>query len=1150
MLTANTVLQNRYLILEQIERGGIGTVYKALDQQTEKPVAIKQIAGRDESLQKSFQQEVQILTKLNHPAFPTILDHFANEQGLFLVMEYVAGPNLAQKLATNQGPFSLEQVLAWGIQLLDILSYLHKQRPPVVHRDIKPHNLKLTSGGEIVLLDFGLAKGITGQTLSGKSIAGYTLHYAAPEQIRGEGTDPRSDIYSLAATLYNLLTDTKPRDALSRLVDIAEGKPDPLPPAHELNTQIPPVIAAVLARAMALNPNHRPASAEEMQKTLFNATSDETTEITPPSPVVSPPLHTLTAYPNNLPAPPTPLIGREQERQTIRQKLAQNTCRLLTLTGPAGVGKTHLALQATIDLLPHFEHGVFFVSLAAVQASDSIISAIAHALQVRERPGQPVKASLQSYLRHRQLLLLLDNFEQIVAAALDVAELLATCPALKILVTSRENLHLRGEHELPIAPLPVPDLARLPADGAETVKMLWQYAAVTLFVQRGTAVNPTFALSPENARTIAEICVRLDGLPLALELAAAHVKIMQPDTLLQHLEDRFKLLRDGFHDLPARQQTLQATIDWSCRMLDPAEKSLLWRLAVFSGGCTLEAVQALYNGQNHSDLRLLDNLQSLVDKNLVQRREEQVHLRFTMLRTIHQYAFQQLRDSDELLRLKQRHASYYLKMAEQAAPQLLGPQQSSWLARLETEHDNLRAALAWAIENGAAETGWRLSAALWRFWDIRGYPTEGRTWLQQTLALEGPASPARANALNALGALARNLGDHQRATKAHQEALALQRKLADKEGLVKSLNNLGVIAQDQGAYEEAAHFHEEALALRRALDDTWGVAGSLNNLGIVAHCRSDFKQALSRYQESTRLYLQTGDKRNTAQPLNNAGVVAYHLGDFKAAEKHLDRCLAIYQEIEDEAGIALAKTNLGLVAREQGNYQQAIKLCREGLATFQKLEHKYGMGLALDILGFTARCQGQHGEAHRLCRKGLALREAIGDRRGIAFSRNNLGTIAMDMEDYQEAAVQFERALALRQALDDDWGTAVSLASLAILEFCQADLKAARTLALKSLSRLAPISARAGIVICLEILSRIAGGKGHLERSTRLLAAANYLRQTLGFPLPPVEQASDEKYLHFLRRELQEPAFTAVWNAGQAMTTEEILVDVLKETPA
>src|SRR5215216_4477901 len=571
--------------------------------------------------------------------------------------------------------------------------------------------------------------------------------------------------------------------------------------------------------------------------------------VSPDMPSEFPPLRTLDAYRNNLPLQPTPLVGREKEVAEVRDLVRGDEIRLLTLTGPGGTGKTRLALQAAADLLDDFPDGTFFAPLATLSEAELFLSAVAEALGVREIGEQPLDESLKDYLHDRRLLLLLDNFEQVLGAVPNITGLLARASGLKVLATSRAPLGLYGEHVFLVPPLALPDLKRPPPR-----ERLTPYDAVGPFVERAQAVKPEFKVTNESAPAVAEICVRLDGLPLAIELAAARVTMLLPKAMLQRLSSRLKLLTGGARDLPKRQRTLKATIELSYALLDEGEQLLFGRLAVFSGGRILEAIEAICDAEGDLPVDAFEGGSSLVDKSLLRQEEgPNEEPRFVMLETVHEFAREKLQGSGEAEEIRRTHAEYFLTLAEEAYPELKGANQLQWLERLEAEHDNIRAALSWALERKEAEVALRLGGALWWFWSVRGYRSEGRRWLEESLAIEGRVSPeVRAMALAGTGVLALDQGDLDRAKEACEEGLELLAHEV-KEASEAKLNLLvwlGWVAWRREEHGQATELFEEGLALSREIRDIWWIATSLSNLAVVSYSQGDYERATELYEES------------------------------------------------------------------------------------------------------------------------------------------------------------------------------------------------------------------------------------------------------------------------------------------------------------
>ena len=696
--------------------------------------------------------------------------------------------------------------------------------------------------------------------------------------------------------------------------------------------------------------------------------------LAPDLPAGFPPLRTLESRPNNLPMQPTPLVGREREVEDIRGRLLAPEVRLLTLTGPGGTGKTRLALQAAADLLDEFEDGVFFVALATLTDPTLVASTVAQALDVRESGDQTLIEGVKDYLKDKRLLLVLDNFEQVLEAAPLAGELLSA-PRLKVLATSRIPLGVYGEHEYAVPPLAIPDPKRLPG-----LEALSQYEAVRLFIERARAAKVDFAVTNENAPAVAEICARLDGLPLAIELAAARVKLLPPNAMLGRLGRRLKLLTGGARDLPERQRTLRGAIEWSHTLLDEGEKSLFARMAIFSGGRTLEAVEAVCDAEGDLPVDTFEGVSSLLDKSLVRQEEgPEDEPRFIMLETIHEYAREKLQQSGEAEEIGRAHTEYFLALAEEAEPELTGADQAGWLERLEAEHDNLRAALSWSLEGEDPELGLRLANALSYFWFVRGYWSEGRGWLEEALAGNAGALPeARAKALRVLASLAVEQGDFGRGETSAQEALTLYRGLGDQKGVADSLCELGWASLYQGDYEQAEALYEEGLAAARQSNDAWSIAFALNALSALISDRGDYERAEALWEESLALGRKLGDRQRVRAVLINMGYVTAARGDFERAGALLEEGLAMSRESKDPYTNTTALLGLGIVETRRGDHGRAKTLLEEGLVLSRKLGSMVNAAEILETLAEMAGALGDGTRAARLWGAADTLREVTG----------------------------------------------------------------------------------------------------------------------------------------------------------------------------
>jgi len=818
--------------------------------------------------------------------------------------------------------------------------------------------------------------------------------------------------------------------------------------------------------------------------------------VVPDLPSDFPSLRVLDSYTHNLPAQATALIGRETEVLAVDNLIRRESVRLLTLTGPGGIGKSRLALQAAADLLDDFHDGVYFVPLAPIHESEFVLTTIAQALGLTEQGDRSLDESLKAYLRSRQTLLLLDNFEQVATAGSLVSMLLAAAPDLKVLITSREVLHLYGEHEYSVPPLSLPDLRNLPP-----IERLTQYEAVRLFIERAQAVRPDFAINSDNAPAVAEICTRLDGLPLAIELAAARSKLFPPKALLARLDKRLALLTGGPRDLPARQQTLRNAIAWSYDLLDAAEQAIFARLGVFVGGCTFEAAETVLADDQEPDKgdltayiqasEVLQGLTSLVDKSLLKQDDRGGEPRFAMLETIGEYALERLAASgaNDVEVLRRRHAQHFLTLAEQAEQGLAGVQSALWLKRLDAENGNLRAALEWSLADqeeeqsdrdappslSRQELGLRLAGALLPFWDLRSQLSEGRAHLAAILAhtSSGPSvqTVERARALHAAGWLAFLQGDHAAARALTEEGLALARRLDYEPGIAASLITMGLLVGHQDA-TLGQLYYEESLSIAQRLGNIPGIATALIQLGTITWCHG--------------------------QP---ASAVAY-----------LEQCLALCQRLGDKQGIMSALSMLGVVAWSQGDDERATALVQESMALARELEVRGSLVYGIINLGQIAWTQGDYARAQALHTESLALAREAESPLGIANSLRNLGTDVWAQGDYARAITLHQASLPLYWSTNDIWGAVECIEGL-------------------------------GWAACSQ--GQAAGDAACFTRAARLLGAAATSRESTGNPMAPAVRAANDRVIADTRAQLGETAFAAAWAAGRALTFEEAIAEAL-----
>jgi predicted ATPase len=1014
-----------YEVLAPLGAGGMGEVYRARDSRLGREVALKvlpaAVAADPERLDR-FEQEARSASSLNHPSIVTIYEIGRADSVSYIAMELVEGTTLSALVAA--GPIPARRALDIASRIADGLARAHAAG--IVHRDLKPENVMVSRDGLVKILDFGLAKLVaqpkedvsSAPTLGNpRTAAGVilgTIGYMSPEQASGRPLDFRSDQFAFGTVLYEMVTGRRAfrkETSAETLTAIIREEPEAI---GLVNARVPAPLVWIVERCLAKDPEGRYASTHDLSRDLASVRER----------LVEAPAEPRGGHAASLPAQRTRFVGRDREREAAGQLLLRPDVRLLTLTGPGGIGKTRLALQVAEQMSDRFPGGIHFLALAPVGDPGLISSAIAQALGVREGGSRSPLESLTEHLQQSSrapMLLLLDSFEHLILAAPVVADLVVAGPHLKVLVTSRSPLHVYGEHEFPVPPLALPDLRTPPSVAAAS-----ECDAVALFVQRAAAVQPNFALTPENAPAIAEICARLDGLPLAIELAAARVKLLSPSAMRVRLAKRLQLLTGGARDLPARQQTLRGAIDWSHELLDPAEQRLFRRLSVFAGGCTLEAAEAVCNAKSDLGLETLEGVEAMVDRSLLQRIEPVAgESRFVMLETIREYALDQLAASGDEALTRRAHAAYCLVLAEEQASDGGGAESggTDWLPRFDVEHDNFRAALDHLTQSGNAEWGLRLGVALFRFWEMREHLAEGRDRLTKLLRLPGAATrnKARARALFAAGVLAGGQGGDA-TDRLSAESVEINRELNDRWGIAVGLNAMAIHALDRGDTVAAGRLFEENRALWTELGDRAALARSLSNLANVVQAQGDGARANSLREQSLTIFRELGDRAGVGWELNHQGDAAREQGDFVAARDRYDRALAEFREIGDRWGIAGTLADLGNLARDQGDHAGARARYAESLGIFRDLEHKRGVARLLECFAGCAADEGQPDRALKLAGAAAVLRQGLGtplSRAEQARLEKSLAPARQALSDAASASAWMEGwALPLEQAVD------------------------------------------------------------------------------------------------------------------------------------
>ena len=1071
---------SHYLLQEEIGRGGMGIVYEAYDDRLNRKVALKFLPPKlseDSDLKARFMQEARAASALDHPNICTIYDVGEADGTLYLVMAHYSGETLAERMKTT--PPDVEESLFIVSQIAKGLDKAHASG--IVHRDIKPSNIILTDDGGVKILDFGIAKFAGNNDITNPEARMGTIAYMSPEQMRGESVDHRTDIWSLGVVLYEMLAGKHPFRAAQDAATMFSVLESSVAPVSDLRGNIPVSVDTIIGRTLEKSASDRYDSLTELIQDIADITSGST-------------LRALqgdaqkVALKTDLPAVLTSFIGRDTEVAQILQLLRET--RLITLTGPGGTGKTRLSIEAASRAATDFAGKVAFVSLASIRNPNLVPSAISQAMGLKEDKTRSHLDHLILVLKNRSILLILDNFEQVVGAAPFISTLLTSCPNVKAIVTSRIALHISGEQIFPVLPLPLP-----PADAELNAASISYLASTALFEARSRAVNPGFAITDENASVVSEICRRLDGIPLAIELAAARIKLFPPEALLERLEQRLDLLTTGHRDLPSRHQTLRQAIAWSYNLLTEETQAIFRTLSIFVGGCSLEAIEAVVSACLHESVDGLAGVSTLLDHNLLRRDDDNSGSRFYMLETIREFGIEQLKETDEYEIATQEHTTYFLTIAEQTEQNLTGPDLSRHLDLLEKEHDNFRAAISRAERTGNLKTCLRFVGALWRFWSTRGFINEAikrsQTLLDHPEAAE--ANVYKARALSGLGVMCFFVGRLHESSRYLQESLTIFESLGDEQSIAIVLNHLGWVANEHGDFKKSLELSTRALDIHRSLQNLRGVAVSLNNLVWKANYCGEYEEAVRLGKES----------------------------------------LKMRREIEDVRGIAYANVNLSWSEIVGGRYERALDLLHQNLPALQDIGDQLILAWSYMLEGLIWLERGDDAKARTLLIDCMEIWSRENHQSGLAWVLSLLAEIDADRSLFASAASKLRYAEEIWVDHGNRWGEGMANLRFGFVAIKKRELHEAKRHFLDSLQHSHAVQNKRGIAGALEQLALIFTENKEFEQATELLGSSADIREKWKLPVQPRYREAFDNCIEKLRNELGTERFEALWEEGK-----------------
>ncbi len=1092
-MSQGQLVANRYRVGGILGQGGMGTVYRAVDTQTREPVALKllkpDVVERDPDIVQRFQREGEVLRRLNHPNIVKILATEQENDLHYIVMEYVPGGSLYDALKQAER-FSVQRTLYVALDLADALTRAH--RLDIIHRDIKPGNVLLAEDGTPRLTDFGVARiiGLSRVTQEGTLVG--TVSYLAPELLQGEEADAKSDIWAFGVMLFEMLTGHLPfgKDQIGQTITAILT--EPMPDLEAYRDDVPVALADLVYRMLEKDPARRIPSVRlvgaELEAIIRGdarrphpVMPADSSRFATPTPVAAD-SQTSAIVPrrkHNLPAQPTPFVGRDTELQDIHKLLGEEGKRLITLLGPGGMGKTRLALEAGERFLSEFHDGVFFIKLATLNDPDLIISTIADAIDFDFSGNDDPRDQLLFYLRDKEMLLILDNFEHMIPAAGIVSDILREAPNVRVLATSRERLRLRGETIYEIHGMGFPDW--------ETPEDLSQYSAVKLFIQSARRVQPDFEVDEENAHCVARITRTVQGMPLGIELAAAWLEMLDISEIADEITRNLDFLETDLQDVPERQRSIRAVFDYSWDLLNEQERETFKKLAVFRGGFMRPAAEAVAD----ASLRILN---ALVNKSLVYRAPDG---RYSIHNMLHQYAEEKL-NQDTALRdaVRAKHAQFYTEFLSMRRQSIQNRMQKQTQAEIEREIENIRAACSWVVDCGCFNELGTALYTLTMYYEFSSLYREGAKMLEQmeeSLIAQGfnEQSMMLWQVRNYRAWLLGRSGSYEASKQIILQALDIFRQEQSLDDILLALNGLCYVEMWLGDYDAAQRYGEEATALveqtgkREWYNLSWG------NLGYVHYLRGNFDEAI---EYTSKGLLATADDPVYGSPIgkafgiNNIGEVYVYQGRFEEAYKKFEEAHAIFAEYSHRRGMAFTLNNMGGLLYAQGKFEAAYEKYIEGYRLNKEIGDRAGLGHSLSALGNIAYFKDDLDTARDYYEQALAIRREIGDRRSIADSLSDLGdTWRVDL-NFERAHDYYEQALAIRREIGDRLGEADGLTAIGYCALSAGEEDIARDYLMRSFKLAKEMNYARAQLVSLAGLGVMAAEAGDVEKARRIAA--------------------------------------------------------------